>query len=133
MTLALSNVNVYAPLLPMLIVPKLPVTLLPAPVPLTGAPSPATTPVTGPTGAELAPSAPILSLVNTLPATGLVPAITPLSVTEAVSLTAMGASLMMAIRKNLPATAVVTSWPSTKDTAKSSVTVDPEVAGEVNK
>ena len=79
----------YPPAALSVIEPYVPVAAV---APNTGKPVPATNPVTGPTGAVEAPSAPILSLVITLPLTFAV-----FSVIDAVSAVAIGASSMIAI------------------------------------
>ena len=88
--------------------------------------TPAMTPVTGPTGEVLVPSAPILSFVKTSPV-GLLPAETPASTAVAVSLMATGTSSMMAIARTFPAVVVLAPAPSISETANESATADAEL------
>ena len=93
---------------------------------LVGAPVPAITPVTGPAGVVLAPSAPILSLVNTFP----VVAVAESSVAAPVSALAIGASSIMAIPKSFGGVTLLAE--SLRDTAKFSITVPPLLSGVFN-
>ena len=79
--------------------------------------------VTGPIGAMLAPSAPIWSLVNTLPAAGM----PVFSVALAVSAFAIGASSIIAIPKFLGGVTLFAE--SLKEIAKFSVTVPLVLSG----
>ena len=86
-----------------------------------GVPVPAIMPVTGPVGVVLTPSAPILSLVNTLPVAGVPES----SATAPMSAVAIGTSFIIAIFKNLSGVTLLAV--SLIDTAKSSVTGKPVV------
>ena len=89
----------------------------------TGTPVPATRPVTGPTGAVDAPSAPMLSFVITVPLTLAV-----FSVIAAVSAFAIGASSIMAILNVLLMGTVLLAT-SLRLIAISSVTAIAELGG----
>ena len=89
----------------------------------TGTPVPATSPVTGPTGAVDAPSAPMLSFVITVPLTLAV-----FSVIVAVSAFAIGASSIMAMLNVLLMGTVLLAT-SLRLIAISSVTAITELGG----